>query len=73
MRDISTAMELQDNFTGIMMNIVNLIYRSAAAVEQMQSVMSGMTDTGSIAQGSEALQTFDDTLQNMESDRKSVV
>ena len=67
MRDISTAMELQDNFTGIMMNIVNLIYRSAAAVEQMQSVMSGMTDTGSIAQGSEALQTFDDTLQNMES------
>ena len=67
MRDISTAMELQDNFTGIMMNIVNLIHRSAAAVEQMQSVMSGMTDTGSIAQGSEALQTFDDTLQNMES------
>lgn len=77
MGDMSTAMELQDNFTGIMVNIVNIIHRSAAAVEQMQSVMGGMTDTGSIdvgsidtgsiVQGNEALQAFNDTLQNMES------
>ena len=66
MGGISTAIELQDNFTGIMMNIINSINMSVAAVEQMQSVMGGTIDTSSIEQANEAVQALNNTLQNME-------
>ena len=67
MGGISTAIKLQDNFTGIMMNIINAIHMSVSAVEQMQSVMDRTIDTSSIDQANEAVQAFNDTLQNMES------
>ena len=66
MGGISTAIELQDNFTGIMMNIINAIHMSVSAVEQMQSVMDGTIDTSSIEQANEVVQDLNNTLQNIE-------
>lgn len=48
MASIRTAIELQDNFTGILMNVINAVNMSISTMEQMQSVMNGPIDTAGI-------------------------
>lgn len=48
MASIRTAIELQDNFTGILMNVINAVNMSVSTMEQMQSVMDGPIDTAAI-------------------------
>ncbi len=48
MGSIRTAIELQDNFTGIMMNIINAVNLSVSTMQQMQETMSSSIDTTSI-------------------------
>ena len=49
MATIRTAIELQDNFSGILNNIVNAVNMSVSAVETMQAAMNGPIDTSSLA------------------------
>lgn len=48
MSSIQTAIELQDNFTGILLNVINTVNTSVSRMEQMQSVMNEPIDTTSI-------------------------
>lgn len=45
MATIRTAIELEDNFTGILNNIVNAVNMSVSVMEQMQSTMNGPVDS----------------------------
>lgn len=48
MATIRTAIELEDNFTGILNNIVNAVNMSVSAMEQMQSTMNGPVDSSTL-------------------------
>ena len=48
MGSIRTAIELQDNFTSIMMNIINAVNLSVSTMQQMQETMNHSMDTTSI-------------------------
>ena len=76
MGTISAAIELHDNFTGILMNVISAVNLSVSAMEQMQSTMNESMDTTSIqgirdqlTQATVAAQELDAAMQ----DRKSVV
>lgn len=71
MGSISTAIELQDNFTNILMPIINAVNMSVSAMEQMQATMSEPIDTAAIqgirdqlVQATLATQEFDAAMQN---------
>ena len=55
MEGIRTAIELQDHFSGVLMNIINTVNLSVSAMEQMQAVMSGPVDTAAIQEMREQL------------------
>lgn len=48
MGSIASSIQLQDNFTNILMNIINAVNMSVSTMEQMQSVMSESVDTTAI-------------------------
>ena len=48
MGSIRSSIELQDNFTNILMNVINAVNMSVSTMEQMQSVMNGPIDTAAI-------------------------
>lgn len=48
MATISTAIELVDNFSGIMNNIINCVNLSVSTMEEMQSTMNEPIDTASL-------------------------
>lgn len=48
MATIRTSIELQDNFTGIMNNIINAVNMSVSMMEQMQQAMNAPVDTASL-------------------------
>jgi len=66
MGGIRSAIELQDNFTGVLMNIFNAVNMALSPMEQMQSVMGGAVDISGIERANEAVRDFNDTLQDME-------
>lgn len=72
MGSISSSIELQDNFTSILMNVINAVSMSVSTMEQMQSVMNGSIDTSAIQgirdqmnQATIAAQQLDAAMQNM--------
>lgn len=74
MGSISTAIELQDNFTNILMPIINAVNMSVSTMEQMQATMSEPIDTAAIqgirdqlVQATLATQEFDAAMQNIDS------
>ena len=74
MASIRTAIELQDNFTGILMNVINAVNMSVSTMEQMQSVMNGPIDTAGIQgmrdqldQATIAAQELDAAIQGIDS------
>ena len=44
MENISTSITLQDNVTGPMMNIINMIDLSVVSIEQLQTVINNSID-----------------------------
>lgn len=48
MGSIRSSIELQDNFTSILMNVINAVNMSVSTMEQMQSVMNEPVDTAAI-------------------------
>lgn len=48
MGSIASSIQLQDNFTNILMNVINVVNMSVSTMEQMQSVMSEPVDTAAI-------------------------
>ncbi len=48
MGEVRTSIGLQDNFTGILMNVINAVNLSIFSMEQIQSVMSEPIDTAGI-------------------------
>lgn len=48
MGGISASIALQDNFTGVLMNVINAVNMSVSTMEQMQSVMNEPIDTAAI-------------------------
>lgn len=48
MGSISSAIELQDNFTNVLMNIISAVNLSVCTMEQMQATMNEPVDTASI-------------------------
>ncbi|MCI9141612.1 MAG: tape measure protein [Lachnospiraceae bacterium] len=74
MGSISSAIELQDNFTNILMPIINAVNMSVSTMEQMQATMSEPIDTSAIqgirdqlVQATLATQEFDAAMQNIDS------
>ena len=74
MASIRTAIGLQDNFTGILMNVINAVNMSVSTMEQMQSVMNGPIDTAGIQgmrdqldQATIAAQELDAAIQGIDS------
>lgn len=72
MGTISAAIELHDNFTGILMNVISAVNLSVSAMEQMQSTMNESMDTTSIqgirdqlTQATVAAQELDAAMQNI--------
>ncbi len=73
MGSIRSAIELQDNFTGILMNVINAVNMSVSTMEQMRSTMNEQIDTSSIQgirdqlnQATIAAQELESAMQNME-------
>lgn len=48
MGSIRSSIELQDNFTNVLMNVVSAVRMSVSTMEQMQSAMNGSIDTSAI-------------------------
>ncbi len=48
MGSISAAIELQDNFSGVLMNIINAVNMSVSAIGQIQETMNESVDTSSL-------------------------
>lgn len=48
MASIRSSIELQDNFTNILMHVINAVNMSVSTMEQMQSVMNKPIDTAAI-------------------------
>ncbi len=48
MGSIRSSIELQDNFTNVLMNVISAVRMSASTMEQMQSAMNGSIDTSAI-------------------------
>lgn len=74
MGSIRSSIELQDNFTNILMNVINAVNMSVSTMEQMQSVMNEPIDTASIQgirdqlnQATLAAQELDAAMQNVDS------
>lgn len=74
MGSIRSSIELQDNFTSIMMNMISVVNTSVSAISQMQSVMNEPIDTAAIQgmrgqfdQAVIAAQDLNDTMRNLES------
>ena len=72
MENISTSITLQDNVTGPMMNIVNMIDLSVVSIEQLQTVINNSIDVSvyeevhnQLTQTVTVAQELDDTLQNI--------
>lgn len=72
MATVRTAIELQDNFSGILMNMINAINLSVSTMEQMQEVMNEPFDMASVQgvreqlnQATIAAQELDAAIQNI--------
>ncbi len=72
MGSIRSSLELQDNFTNVLMNVINAVNMSVSTMEQMQTVMNGTVDTAGIQgihdqlnQATIAAQELGEALQNM--------
>ncbi len=72
MGSITSSIQLQDNFTNILMNIINAVNTSVSSIEQMQLTMSGTVDTTAIqgirdqmTQASTAAQALKTALQQV--------
>lgn len=48
MGSIRSSIELQDNFTNVLMNVISAVRMSVSTMEQMQSAMNGSIDTSAI-------------------------
>ena len=48
MGSIRSSIELQDNFTNVLMNVINAVNMSVSTIEQMQSVMGESVDMSAI-------------------------
>lgn len=64
---------MQDNFTGILMNVINAVNMSVSTMEHMQSVMNGPIDTSALQgireqlnQATIAAQELESAMQNVE-------
>ena len=73
MGSIRAAIELQDNFTGILMNVINAVNMSVSTMEHMQSAMNGPIDTSALQgireqlnQATIAAQELESAMQNVE-------
>lgn len=73
MATIQTAIELQDNFSGILSNIINSVNLAVSAMEGMQHTMNAPVDTATlqaardeINQATTAVQELDAAMQNVE-------
>lgn len=72
MGSIRCSIELQDNFTNVLMNVISAVRMSVSTMEQMQSAMNGSIDTSAIQgirdqinQATIATQQLDAAMQNM--------
>lgn len=74
MGSISAAIELQDNFSSILMNIINVVNMSVSTMEQMQATMNEPVDTSSLqgmrdqlAQATVAVMELDEAMSGIRS------
>lgn len=79
MASIRSSIELQDNFTSILMNVINAVNLSVSTMEQMQSVMNEPIDTAAIQrmrdqlnQATIAARELDAAMQGMETSTPAV-
>lgn len=79
MASIRSSIELQDNFTSILMNVINAVNISVSTMEQMQSVMNEPIDTAAIQgmrdqlnQATIAARELDAAMQGMETSTPAV-
>lgn len=66
MASIKTSIELYDNFSDPMMDIVNAANAGTIAIENVQSAMNAGVDMSSINRATAAMQSFENTMQAIE-------
>ena len=66
MASIKTSIELYDNFSDPMMDIVNAANAGTIAIENVQSVMNAGVDMSGINRATAAMQSFENTMQAIE-------
>ena len=66
MASIKTSIELYDNFSAPMMDVVAAANAGVSAINNVQAAMSGNVDTSGISRASEAVQALDDALRRIE-------
>ena len=66
MASIKTSIELYDNFSDPMMDIVNAANAGTIAIENVQSAMNAGVDMSGISRATAAMQSFENTMQAIE-------
>ena len=66
MASIKTSIELYDNFSNPMMDIVNAANAGTIAIENVQSAMNAGVDMSGINRATAAMQSFENTMQAIE-------
>lgn len=66
MASIKTSIELYDNFSDPMMDIVNAANAGTIAIENVQSAMNAGVDMSGINRATAAMQSFENTMQDIE-------
>ena len=66
MASIKTSIELYDNFSDPMMDIVNAANAGTIAIENVQSAMNAGVDMSGINRATAAMQSFENTMQAIE-------
>lgn len=72
MASIKTSIELYDNFSDPMMDIVNAANAGTVAIENVQGVMNAGVDMSGINRATAAMQSFGNTMQAIEAPSFSV-
>lgn len=72
MGSIKTSIELYDNFSDPMMDIVNAANAGTVAIENVQGVMNAGVDMSGINRATAAMQSFENTMQSIEAPSFSV-
>ena len=72
MATIQTAIELQDNFTSVLYQVINSVNMSISAMEELHSTMNSTVDTTSIEAARDSINQATTAVHELDSAMQSV-